>query len=246
MTLVHFHDDVPVLYVEDGRRYVPVIAICRMVGIHADNHIPRWRTLVWWMTARKLSLRTPNQSRRLVWCLPVEDLHFLYLCFDWQLVSPERRIQLRQAVEEGSKISELVYQHIQNRHQARRRFLFTFLTNVEDTLTRIRRDAEKVSPLVDNESCTWLDTHVEYGHSLFMECAVYARQVVRDRANLPLVDALLASPDGNVIETFSMPLLPGAPREESEQLDEYIRQLTSWYQDMVAFLKDKGFQPDRA
>jgi hypothetical protein len=240
ITLPHFHYDVPALYLADGRRYIPVIAICKMLGLRAASHIPRWRTLLFWVTARKLPLHIPRRGTCLAWFLPLEDLHFLYICFDWQFVSPERQVQLHRAVEEGSKISGLAYQEMQNRYKTRRRFLFTFLTNLAAFQTSLGYLAEKFSSRLDDESRIWLDEHIEHGYNLCEEVVVYARQVLHDQANLPIVDALLVNPGNSQVETFSMPLLPVSPWEDSEQLFRNIGQLTSWHQQLVAFLEARG------
>lgn len=47
-------DQVPVLSLSDGRPYVPVFAVCRVLGIRPDIYIRRWRRLALWATARKL------------------------------------------------------------------------------------------------------------------------------------------------------------------------------------------------
>jgi len=61
-----------------------------------------------------------------------------------------------------------------------------------------------------------------------------------DQGNLPIVDALHINLDGNVIDTFSMPLLPIAPREDSERLFENIKKLIQWYQELMTFLEEQG------
>jgi hypothetical protein len=43
--LPHFEEEVPALVTEDGMLYIPVIAICRMLGIRADTHMRRWRRM---------------------------------------------------------------------------------------------------------------------------------------------------------------------------------------------------------
>ena len=52
ITLPFFDYQVPVLYVEDGTRYIPVIALCEMLGLRAKAYIPRWRKLVLWASAQ--------------------------------------------------------------------------------------------------------------------------------------------------------------------------------------------------
>ena len=98
ITLPFFDYEVPVLYVEDGTRYIPVIALCEMLGLRANAYIPRWRKLVLWASARKLPLST-SRGKRLVWCLHLGALPFWCVCFEWSSVSTERRMQLHQATD---------------------------------------------------------------------------------------------------------------------------------------------------
>src|SRR5258707_442074 len=58
MILPYFDDEVPVVFLADGTRYIPVVALCRMLGLRPERHIPRWRRLFLWEHARKLPLQT--------------------------------------------------------------------------------------------------------------------------------------------------------------------------------------------
>ena len=82
MILPHFDYEVPILYVADGTAYVPVIALCEMLGLRADRHIQRWRGLALWANACKLPLRMKSGKTRLVWCLHKGAFPFLYGCFN--------------------------------------------------------------------------------------------------------------------------------------------------------------------
>src|SRR5438105_3850352 len=98
MVLPYFDEEVPVLYLANGTAYLPVRALCRMLGLRAETHIPRWQKLVLWASARKLPLQTAR-GQRMVWCLHLGALSFWCACFNWSLVSTARREQLRQATE---------------------------------------------------------------------------------------------------------------------------------------------------
>jgi hypothetical protein len=100
VTLPFLNDEVPALSLTDGRLYIPVYAVCHALGIRADTHIRRWQRLALWITARKLPLQTEKRGKRLVWCLLISEVPFLYSLFDWKLVSPQRRLQLYRATEE--------------------------------------------------------------------------------------------------------------------------------------------------
>jgi len=244
VTLPHFHYDVPVLYLADGGPYIPVIAICQMLGIRADTHIPRWRKLLLWITARKLPVYLPKRGKRLVWCLPLGEVPFLYSCFNWQCVPYERRAQLLRAAEEGSRISGLAYQARQQSYKAMRHLLFTTLTNFTDFEANLQRCAKNLAPSLEDEFRLWLNNHIQYGRSLIRETIACARQLLHEQGDLPIVDGLHINLDGNVIDTFSMPLLPIVPRKGSKQIFENIEKLTQWYQELIAFLEEQGLWPN--
>jgi hypothetical protein len=132
VSLPFLDHQVPALSLADGRLYIPVYAVCHALGIRADTHIQRWQKLVLWVTARKLPLQTEKGGKRLVWCLPISEVPFLYSLFDWKLVSPERRHQLLRATEQQVKLSDLAYQEMQQQYKVMRQALFRFLTTFAD------------------------------------------------------------------------------------------------------------------
>src|SRR5712691_1044166 len=144
--LPFLNDEVPALSLADGRRYIPVYAVCHALGIRADIHIRRWRRLVVWITARKLPLHTEKRGKRLVWCLLISQVPFLYGLFDWELVLPERRFQLERATEEQVKLSDMAYQEMQRQYKAMRRALFTFLTTFTDIDALLQHYTDVLSP----------------------------------------------------------------------------------------------------
>jgi hypothetical protein len=46
VTLPHFLDRVPMLYIRNGTPYVPVIVLCRLLGLRMETHLPRWRKML--------------------------------------------------------------------------------------------------------------------------------------------------------------------------------------------------------
>jgi hypothetical protein len=240
VTLPFLDDEVPALYLADGRLYIPVCAVCRALGIHADTHIRRWRTLVLWITARKLPFQTEKRGKRLVWCLLISEVPFLYGLFDWKLVSPERRLQLLRASKEQAKLADLAYQEMQQRYKAMRQSLFVFLTTFADIDTLLQRYADVRSPAPDSESSVALSTLIDCGRSLFRKATTLARKMLHDQGELPIIDVFKIDADNTVIDTFSMPLLPIVPQEESEQFFALMGQLTAWRQELQAFWNERG------
>ena len=233
-------DEVPALYLADGRPYIPVCAVCRALGIPADTHIRRWRTLVLWITAQKLPFQTEKRGKRLVWCLLISEVPFLYGLFDWKLVSPERRLQLLRATEEQVKLSYLAYQEMQQHYQVMRRALFTFLATYADIDELLQQYADILSPMLVDELPLEFATLVDCGRSLFQKATTHARKMLHDQAELPMIDAFKIDADKNVIDTFSMPLLPIVPQEDSELFFALMGQLTAWRQELQAFWSEQG------
>jgi hypothetical protein len=233
-------DEVPALSLADGRLYIPVYAVCRALGIRADLHIRRWRRLVLWITARKLPLQTEKRGKRLVWCLLISEVPFLYSLFNWGLVSPERRLQLRWATEEQVKLANLAYQEMQQRYKAMRQSLFRFLTNFADIDALLQQYTDVLSFTLDDESSLALSTLIDRGRSLFRKATAHARKMVHDQGELPIIDAFKIDANNNVIDTLSMPLLPIVPDEDSELFFALMGQLTAWRQELQAFWSERG------
>jgi len=235
VTLPFLDNKVPALYLADGRLYIPVYAVCHALGIRADIHIRRWRRLALWITARKLPFQTEKRGKRLVWCLLISQVPFLYSLFDWELVSPERRFQLGHATEEQVKLSDLAYQEMQQQYKAMRRALFTFLTTFADIDALLQQYTDVLSPTLDDESSLALSSLIGSGRSLFQKATAHARKMLRDQGTLPIIDTFKIDANNNVIATSSMPLLPIVPHEDSELFFALMGQLTAWRQELQAF-----------
>ena len=176
----------------------------------------------------------------MVWCLLISHVPFLYGLFDWHLVSPERQLQLRRACEIQTRLADLAYQEMQRNYKAMRKALFTFLINAADSEALLQRYADILSATCDIEATRLLIARIERGRSLFQGATDHARKMLHDQGELPVIDALTIDTDNKVIDTFSMPLLPIVPQEESEQFFAFMGHLTAWRQELQAFWRERG------
>ncbi len=240
VTLPFLDDEVPALSLADGRLYIPIYKVCQALGIRADRHIRHWQTLALWITARKLPFRTERRGKRLVWCLPISHVPFLYALFDWEPVSPERRLQLHHATEEQAKLSDLAYQEMQRQYKTVRQTLFIFLTNVADIDELLQQYADILSPTLDDDSSLALASMIGSGRSLFQKAASHARKMLHDQEMLPIIDTFKIDANNKMIDTFSMPLLPIVPQDDSELFFAFMRQLKAWRQELQAFWSEQG------
>jgi hypothetical protein len=236
VALPFLDEEVPALFMADGRIYIPVYEVCRALGIRADKHIRHWQTLVVWITARKLPLQTEKRGRRLVWCLLISQVPYLYSLFDWQLVSPQRRMQLRRATEEQAKLANLAYQRMQQYYKALRQGLFQFLLTCSSIEKILQRYADVLFPILGDKLSLDLKILLDKGRFLYQQVMALARKMLLDQDESTIIDTFMVDVEGRLIETYSFPLLPIVSDQDSKQFFNYIDMLMQWYQDFNDFL----------
>jgi hypothetical protein len=240
--LPFFGEEVPALLAEeDGKLYLPVIEICRMLGIRADRHIPKWRTLAFWHGARKFSYRARGGVTRMVWCLDMGSVYFLYGSFDWSLVSPQRQAQLREATEAAIEVTSRAHTQMIKTYHRVRRSLFRFLSASIEWQAALQQRAQQFAPRLEPGAHIRFEELITEGCRLIDKARTQARAVLQWQADLPVVDAYAIDADGSVIDEFPLPLLPLVPQEELERYFAAGDRIVEWYHSMSAFLDAQGF-----
>lgn len=241
MIVLPFVDyEVPVVYLEDGTPYIPVRALCDMLGLRAETHIRRWRNLVLWASARKLLYRTNNGKKQIVWCLHEGAVPQLYCCFNWSLVSAERREQLTRATDEWLSRAEVAHQEMLVHYRYIRSYLFEFLTVYANADAWLDQCAVHFRSRLQSDALQRLEELLSQGQLLIGEATVHARHMVQEQATNPIVDVVSLNSVGEIIGTFSTPLLPVVPHEEREQFFASLRTLSQWHQALAIFVKEYG------
>lgn len=233
--LPYFNEEVPALYLSDGTAYLPVKSLCSMLGLRTETHIPRWRKLVLWVNARKLPLQT-SQGQRRVWCLHLGALPFWCACFNWSLVGPVRREQLRQATDAWQKDVAQANRLILDRYRSLRRLLFTFLEVYSNAETWPDHWSPHFYCSLDVASFLQLKQLLSQGKTLICEATAQARKMVQEQAMAPVVDMSTLDADGAGTEIGTLPLFPVVPREDCERFFASMRKLAQWYREMATFI----------
>jgi len=236
ITLPYFDYKVPVLYMDDGTPYIPVIALCEMLGLRADTHIPRWRKLLLWANARKLPLST-TKGKRFVWCLHLGALPCWCACFKWSLVPPVRREQLRQATDALLEDVAQAHQLILDRYRSLRRYLFVFRIAYSDVEDMLRHWPLCLSPTLDVAASMQLEMLITQGRLVVDQATTQARKILHEQAMTPIVDVVTLNSNGEVTEIGTLPLFPFVPREDREEFFAYISQLTKWHKEMITLIE---------
>jgi hypothetical protein len=235
ITLPYFDEEVPAIFLADGTTYLPVRALCRMLGLRAETHIPRWRKLFLWANACKLPLQTAR-GQGMVWCLHMVALPFWCVCFNWSLVPAERREQLRQATDGWQQDVVQAQRLLLERYRSLRRYLFAFLEAYSDAETWLDQWALHLSSSLDMASSRQLELLLSLGKTLISEATTQARKMVQEQAIAPIMDIVTIDASGEVAEIGTLPLFPVVPREDREQFFATLRKLAQWYLDMAAFI----------
>jgi hypothetical protein len=235
IVLPYFDEVVPVLYLADGTAYLPVRSLCRMLGLRAATHIPRWRKLVLWASACKLPLHTAR-GQRMVWCLHMGALPFWCICFNWSLVPIERREQLRQATDAWQEDVAQAQQVLLERYRSLRRDLFAFLEAYSGAETWLDQWALHLSATLDVASSRQFKSLLSQGKTLIGQATAQAREMVQEQAMAPIIDVVAIDANGAVTETDTQPLFPVVPREEREQFFASMRKLAQWHREVAAFI----------
>lgn len=245
ITLSFFEYEIPVLHVSDKTTYIPVIELCRMLGLCPDTHIPRWRRLLLWENARKLPYQTAKRGKRLVWCLHGGSLLFWFSCFDWSLVLSERRAQLEQATNAGMNALDQMHQNMQGRYKVFRRELFIFLTTYSDIeVTLPRFSASLHVYLNDFDVCVEWEEIINQGRRSIDIALKHAQSQLQAQANIPVIDAIRINTDGEVVEEFAIPLLPIVQEEDIIQFFDHLGKVAEWHQQVTNFLAEHGITWD--
>jgi hypothetical protein len=235
LTLPHFHYEVPVLYLTDGAAYIPVVELCKMLGLRTETHIPRWRGLMVWCHARKLPWRLPTGRTRIVWCLHLGALPFLCACFNWSFVTPARREQLRQATDAWLIDVAQAQRVLLDRYRSLRSYLFAFLEAYSDAEIWLDQWALHLLATLDVASSRQVQALLSQGKILIGQATAQAREMVQEQAIATLIDMVTIDENGVMTEIETQPLFPVVSSEDCEQFFSSVRKLAQWHREIAVF-----------
>ena len=239
--LPHLDVEVPALRASDGKLYIPVVALCQMLGIKPESHIRRWRQMLLWEGSLKLPYRSPKGYQRTVWCLPLPMVPFACCYFNWNLVSPARREQLHQLVEEANGVLYREHMRMVRSYHTTRQFLFRFLTTTNGAVKSLREKAPYVALQLDEEARVHYNRFIEQGCFLITTATEQARAILHKQSDTPIIDVFSIREDGTAGDEYSMPLLPVTPEEEYQALFATIDTIIAWHGSFSEFLTVHGF-----
>jgi hypothetical protein len=242
VTLPYFLDCVPMLYTCDGTPYIPMIELCRLLGLRVETHLSHWRKMPLWKCARKLPLQTHTGGKQLVWCLHIGALPFWYCTLNSADIAPERREQLQQAKDDFIAVPDIIYREKLRRQRQLQRFLLYFLTTHTDTSLFLEQVIQQVAPLLNEENRVWLEELISQGQEIISEALIISRKILHEQEKFPAIATYQSSHNDPFFEIGTPPLLPTiltTSVEDQQHFSRLLALLREWYQDLVTFLKEQ-------
>lgn len=239
--LPHLNEELPALRADDGKLFIPVVALCEMLGIEPKRHIRRWRQMLLWEGSLKLPYQSPKGYQRTVWCLRLPMVPFACGYFNWDLVSPERRDQLHRLVDEASSILYQTHLQMVDIYHTTRQFLFRFLSTIAGAVDSLRQKAPAIALQLDEDARMHYSAFIEQGCALITTAMEQARAILQWQADTPIIDVFSMKGDGTVGDEYSMPLLPVTPEEDCQTLFATIDAIIIWHSSFSEFLTLHGF-----
>src|SRR6266581_5183180 len=102
----------------------------------------------------------------MVWCLHRGALPFWCVCFNWSLVSPARREQLRRATDAWQEDVAQAQRLLLERYRSLRRYLFAFLEAYSDAETWLDQWVLHLSSSLDIASSRQIELLLSQGKTL--------------------------------------------------------------------------------
>jgi hypothetical protein len=227
LMLPHFHYALPVLDGPKGLHYLPISALCRLLGLNATDELRRLRHVLLGSSACLLPLprgasRASAQHEVVAWCLPYPLAVGQWF---WQVSrrvrDPARRAQLDQAVDDIMELSERAEDLVRARYQAGR----TAMHALARDLARVER---LIHVLVARASAqgaavrTRVDAVALRHRSPLEQAGTFVQDWLRRQADQPIVDAIRIDEAGNVVDdSVPFPLFATFGEEDERLLRHF-------------------------
>ncbi|MBA3824879.1 MAG: hypothetical protein H0X24_13410 [Ktedonobacterales bacterium] len=229
--------ELPLLVTGDQRGYVPVAALCHLMGVRPATYLSRWQRAPFWSEALKLMWQTPTRGRRAVWCLERHSLKDAMQSIDWRGIDPERREQLFAFSQEYEKLLQESYAGLLEEYRAFRRMLYRLLTTYARIAERLQSFRERLGLLLSRHAMDQVGAVLDEGERIISAGADFAATHVRAIEVADTLQTLArGSQDANVTEVT----IPSISRADFDALTQHLDRFSAWQDRFDAFLQRYG------
>jgi hypothetical protein len=229
--------ELPLLVTGDQRGYVPVTALCHLMGVPPATYLHRWQRAPFWSEAIKLMWQTPTRGRRAVWCLERHALKDAMKSIDWRGIDPARREQLLVFSQEYEKLLQDSYAGLLEEYRTFRRMLYRLLTTYARIAERLQSFRERLGLLLSRHAMDQVSAVLDEGEQIISAGADFAAAHVRA---IEVADTLQklehGAHDPSVTEVTISPI----SRADFDTLTQHLDHFSEWQDRFDAFLHRYG------
>jgi hypothetical protein len=234
-TLAPLTSNLPVVQAPDGEDYVPLRALCEIVGLNPSSYIGVFCQYCEPGETRRLLIWNSPTGKRKDWCLLRSHLVYWLVNVPVDRVPPDRREAVLALQHQCAALLGSAYMQMQEQHQHARRVIFRLLNICAAQEQELRNFEIMGNLLFDEAHQQMLALRLAEGRELVDTLADAARKMLARLMEGPIVDGVVLNKDHEVIDTTSFPLFPivqdpdPATLETIDRFREWITQFNRWW-----------------
>ena len=229
--------ELPLLVTGDQRGYVPVTALCHLMGVRPETYLAKWQRAPFWSEALKLWWQTPTRGRRAVWCLERHSLKDAIKTITWGQIDPARQEQLLNFSQEYERLMQESYAGLLDEYRAFRRMLYRLLTTYARIAERLQSFRERLGALLSRHAMDQVSAVLDEGERIISAGADFAAAHVRVIEGADTLQTLArGAQNADAVEVA----IPPISRADFEVLSQHLDRFSEWQDRFDAFLHRYG------
>lgn len=252
-----FEADVPAITTADGTEYIPIRALCTLMGLSPSPWIANICTRYRGddsehVAVRRLPYRQPASAVRAEWCLDRDHVlrWFTFHLHPRHVPPGQRRDQLLAFQQQMMDAAGAIYERGQEDFHSTKREVIRRLRACATTLDTLNELDAAFGPHVEHSAPTEeagraaraaFVAFIAQGRQLQERLAEALRELLQEMTSEPVIDGLLVDDaTGEVVDTVAMPILPQVP--DLGEVNRLADVAQRWFtEDLVEWLRAHGF-----
>lgn len=243
-TLSSLTDNLPIVKTPDGGEFVPLRALCEMVGLRPSAYVGVFcQYFEVGVVRRLLSWDSPTGHRK-DWCLNRKHLPHWLVNVPASRVPPERREKVLTLQNYCTVLLGRTYEMMIERHREARRTVFELLNACAREEEKLQRYEQDGASLFNQAQQQALAKKAAEGHQLLERVANLARRMLSTLMAGPVVDGVVLNKNNEVTDTTSFPLFPivgdtdQMALEMAELVKEWAAHFKQWWDKQLELWAD--------
>lgn len=243
-TLSSLTDNLPIIKTPDGGEFVPLRALCEIVGLRPSAYVGVFCQYFEVGQVRRLLPWDSPTGNRKDWCLDRKHLPHWLVNVPASRVPPDRREAVRTLQSYCATLLGRTYEMMIERHREARRLVFELLNACAYQEDKLQRLEQVGAQLFNQTQQQALAKKAAEGHQLLEKVANLARRMLSTLMAGPVVDGVVLNKDNEVTDTTTFPLLPivgdsdQMAMEMTEVVKEWAAHFKVWWDEQIEIWAD--------